>query len=461
MGAMATEVDAVVPPTTGVGTATGALPPREPTEPWPLWQRIAFRFFAAYFILEVSPLNWLSRIPGMGVVLGPIDDVETALIQWANTNFWHVRETLIMPNGSGDTSFGWAIQWTYLALAAVVCVVWSILDRKRTHYDRPLYWVRTIVRYWLATVALSYGIIKLFALQMPFPTLSNLATPLGDLLPMRLSWLFIGYSFPYQFFSGAMETIAGLLLLYRRTVLAGLFAATGAFVNVVMINLAYDVPVKIFSSNLLAGCLFLLALDSKRLLNLLVLNRPVPPTRAWDPNWQRKWQRWLAIGAKAYMLWFFLWIPFKNGRARYIALQSPPPAGPFKVGMYDVTRFSLNGKDVPFANTDTLRWKDVIIDNNLGGSVNTQDEVFWKRYHRGYFRYRPDTAAKTVAVWKISAIPRDSTFMFTMRYEVPDTNTIRWHTKIRNDSVLVEMKRMARHFQLTERQFHWLSEYNR
>ena len=54
---------------------------------------------------------------------------------------------------------------------------------------------------------MSYGIIKLFVLQMPFPQLSQLATPLGDLLPMRFSWLFIGYSVPYQFFSGAMETI--------------------------------------------------------------------------------------------------------------------------------------------------------------------------------------------------------------------------------------------------------------
>jgi hypothetical protein len=48
-----------------------------------------------------------------------------------------------------------------------------------------------------------------------------------------------------------------------------------------------------------------------------------------------------------------------------------------------------------------------------------------------------------------------------MRYEVPDTSVIRFHTKIRDDSVYVELVRMPRHFQLTERQFHWLSEYNR
>ena len=42
-------------------------------------------------------------------------------------------------------------------------------------------------------------------------------------MPMRLSWLFIGYSTPYEIFSGAMETVAGLLLLFRRTITAGLF----------------------------------------------------------------------------------------------------------------------------------------------------------------------------------------------------------------------------------------------
>ena len=81
--------------------------------------------------------------------------------------------------------------------------------------------------------------------------------------------------------------------------------------------------------------------------------------------------------------------------------------------------------------------------------------------HRGYFRYKPDTAAHTAVVWKTSTIPRDSTYMFTMRYEVPDSGTIRLHTVIRGDSVHVELVRVARHFQLTERQFHWLSEYNR
>src|SRR6185312_15050627 len=102
-------------------------------------------------------------------------------------------------------------------LAALAAVVWSLVDRKPRNHARLAYWLRQGTRYYVASAALGYGIIKLLLLQMPFPTLSQLATPLGDLLPMRFSWLFIGYSAPYQFFSGLMETTAGVLLLYRRT----------------------------------------------------------------------------------------------------------------------------------------------------------------------------------------------------------------------------------------------------
>src|SRR4051812_27798473 len=152
---------------------------------------------------------------------------------------------------------------------------------------------------------------------MPFPTLSQLATPLGDLLPMRFSWLFIGYSVPYQFFSGAMETVAGPLLLNRRTVTAGLFAATGGFMNVVMINIPYDVPVKLFAMHLLFSCLFLLALDSRRLVSFLVLNQGAPPTRAYDPVFPRTWQRWGSVAVKVFILFQILYLPATNSWKRY------------------------------------------------------------------------------------------------------------------------------------------------
>lgn len=428
---------------------------------WPAWQRVAFRFFFVYLLLQVAPWNWFRAIPGVPVLLRYWRMLVDWAVHWSNAQFFHVRETLVPTNGSGDTSWAWAQVWLYLGIAAITCVAWSALDRRRREYDRLSYWLRLGLRYYVATAALSYGIIKLFALQMAFPTLSQLATPLGDLLPMRFSWLFIGYSLPYQVFSGVMETTAGLLLLNRRTVTAGLFTATGAFMNVVMINVSYDVPVKIYAMHLLFSCLFLLALDSRRLVNFLVLNRPTPPTSAYDPAFTRPWQRWGSRAVKVFIVFQILLFPLRDDWTRYQNVNAPPAPGPFRPGVYDVRSYVVNRTPVPPGTADTLRWKDLIFDSDGAGSVNTADQLFWQRYRRGYFRYKPDTAAHVAAVWKVSAIPRDSTFLFTMRYEAPDTNTIRLHTVIRGDSVHVELVRVPRHFQLSERQFHWLSEYNR
>ena len=427
---------------------------------WPVWQRVLFRFFLVWFLLQISPWTWFWVIPGVRWLVELWSEVWYRAVTSANACCFHVRESLVPVNGSGDTSYGWAQIWLTLSVAAIAAVVWSLLDRKRPNYERGLYWLRTIIRYYLASAALSYGIYKLFATQMPFPTLSQLATPLGDLLPMRLSWLFMGYSTPYQIFAGAMEFIAGVLLLFRPTVTAGLLLAMGAFLNVAMINLGYDVPVKIFALHLLFSSVFLLALDSKRLLGFLVHNTGAPPTRAWEPPFTRRWQRWAGRAVWLFMVWQLLIQPFRQSWSYSESLAARSAPGIFGTAVYEVRHFVIGSDTVP-AGADSLRWKDVIFDHADGGSVATRDSLFWRRYGRGYFRYKPDTTAKTVAVWRNSFVPGDSMFLFTMRYERPDTSTIRLHTAFRGDSVHLELVKQERHFQLAERQFHWLSEYNR
>jgi hypothetical protein len=428
---------------------------------WPLWQRVAFRFFCVYWLLQITPWAWFSAAPGTPFILGLYEKLVDWAVYASNDRFFHVRATLIPTNGSGDTSYAWAQLWLYLSLALMACVLWSVIDRKRRAYPSLSYWLRMIVRYYVASAALGYGIIKIFALQMGFPTTSQLATPLGDLLPMRFSWLFIGYSVPYQVFSGVMETVAGLLLLYRPTITLGLFAATGAFLNVVMINLGYDVPVKLYSSHLLVACLFLLAMDAPRLFNLLVLNRPVPATQLYDQRFTLPWQVWGSRAVKTFFLFQLVYAPFMSGYERFRSAKAAPKPGPFRTGVYDVTSYTVNGVPHPDTPADTIRWQDVIFDSQMAGSINSRDQLFQQRYRRAYFRFKPDTIAHTAVVWKTSTIPGDSTFLFTMRYALPDTNHIRLEMVIRGDSVAVELARTARHFQLAERQFHWLSEYNR
>ena len=434
--------------------------PRPAAKHWPLWQRVLFRFFFVYLLLQIAPWTWLSWLPLLNVVVRPWSWLVDWAVRASNDRFFHVRDTLVPVNGSGDTSWSWTQLWLFLSLALIACVIWSVLDRRRANYDRLGYWLRTITRYYIATAALGYGIIKLFALQMPFPNLSQLSTPLGDFLPMRLSWLFLGYSFKYQLFSGLMEAAAGLLLLYRRTVTLGLLAATGAFLNVVMINMSYDVPVKLYASHLLFACLFLLAWDARRLFSFLVLNRPAQGTTLYEPPFTRTWQRvtmWCVWGL---FVWSLAIAPFLGAARRYRTVANPPAGVPFPIGVYDVKHYVFNGRTIDPLLTDTMRWRDVIFDTNASGSINTKDRVFWHRYGRGYFRFKADTTQRTAVVWKTSTA-LDSVYLFDLRYEVPDRNTIKLWAVIRNDSVYAELVRSNRHFQLAERQFHWLSEYNR
>lgn len=438
--------------------APAYVPVPAPRVVWPLWQRVLFRFFAIYLTLQIGPWDWLGRIPYVAIVFRPYDKLMDWMVRESNARWFHIADPLVLPNGSGDTSWAWAQMWLFVILAIVGTVVWSLLDRKRANYSRAAYWLRTITRFYIAFAALSYGLIKVFSLQMPFPTLSNLSTPLGDLLPMRLSWLFIGYSTTYQMFSGLAETIAGLLLLWRRTVTLGLITAFGAFLNVWLINLAYDVPVKLYAGHLLLACAFLLAVDAPRLFRLLVLNKPVTGTGLYDPPHSGKAFRIGRIAAKAFMLWFFLWMPAKSSYQRW---KTPVrPAVPLTAGIYDVRLFVRNGDTIPDVRSDSIRWRDLIIDNPGGGSVGTTDTLFWQRYRRGYFRYKADTSKHMLTMWRTS-FRQDSAGILSARYEVPDSNSARLWGKIGNDSVYMELARSNRHFQLAERQFHWLSEYNR
>ncbi len=417
---------------------------------WPWWRKLLFRFCCIYLLLYMAPLQWVGNLPLLGYVSEYYAKAENGLVTLTNTHLIHVKDVLIPLNGSGDTSYGYA-QLVFFAGAALLgMLVWTWLDTKRRNYERGYYWLLVLVRYYVAMNALSYGIIKLFGQQMIFPSLSQLATPLGDFLPMRFSWLFIGYSTPYQFFSGAAEVVAGLFLLFRRTSTLGALVAAGVFMNVMMMNLCYDIPVKLFSIHLFALSNFLLAADARRLLNFFVFNRPTQPSLPLTLP-----KRWMRISQQVLKLAFVVVYGLMPLYQAYQFRREPtlpiPSNKRLTTGVFSVEEFSS-------AMPDSLRWKDVIFEKGPTGSIQTADTSLRQRYHRAYFGYELDTAKHQI---KFKKFPSDSTFLFTLRYTQPDTNHIQLQGRIRADSVQIALKRQPRHFQLAERQFHWLSEANR
>jgi hypothetical protein len=427
---------------------------------WPLIHKILFRFFFIYFVLYIGPWDWFEIIPGVGFILNYYRDLFEWLVIKSNYHLFHVfgiRNVVQVFNGSGDTSFSWAANYFLLTVAAAGSVIWSLVDFKRKSYRQLNYLLCILVRYNLALTAFFYGFDKVFMLQMPFPLQSQLATPLGDLLPMRFSWLFIGYSEPYQVFSGIMEVLVGLLLLWRRTATLGTLLATAVFINVMMLNLCYDIPVKLYSMNLVLMCFYLLVNEYKRIICFFVLNKPASVCSIYNFELGKKWMRITRIILKLGIV-FLVCKSLYDIYGVYKEEQRATGTKPFLPGVYEVNKFVLNKDTLPPLNTDTLRWQDMIFEKGEMGSIKTSDTLFRKRYGRAYFRFTVDTMKQTLSLKKF---PQDSLFIASFHYSLPGNNTIILTGRKQNDSLYVELVKSNRHFQLEEKQFHWLSEANR
>jgi uncharacterized membrane protein YphA (DoxX/SURF4 family) len=430
--------------------------------PWSGLQKVLFRFFVIFFLLGIFPVGDLDSLPVWKYVQSGYNSMIDSVANLVDRHLLHIQPPPGVPlpvnDGAGDTSHFWAQLWVMALLSAIGCLVWSLVDRRRENYQRLGYYLRTAFRYYLAWECFVYGFLKIFCIQMQAPDLSQLATPLGDFGPMRMSWMYMGYGSPYEVFAGVAEVVAGLLLLYRRTVTLGLLAAMGVFVNVVMMNLTYDIPVKGFSMVLALCCLVLLVWDHQRLVSFLGLNQTTGGTRLYepvDPGRGMRIARWVL---KLYFIYIVIALCFFKDAKWYRDLHKPAVAGPIHSGAYTVRVFAINNDTIPPSFLDSTRWKDIVFEGRLAyGSVSSPDTSFGRKYGygRGFFHYETDSVAHLLTITS-----RHHPIL-ECRYELPDSNTVVLRGRLHQDSVYMVLQRSNHEFQLSEWQFHWISESNR
>jgi len=428
-----------------------------PVEPWPAWQRILFRFFFIFYCIFIGPWTFLWVIPKSSFVLEYLEAGVNATSLFLNKLLFHIPPATKAPNGNGDFPEQWMLVATCTLLAAVGCVLWSVIDRKRKEYYRLNYWFSLGIRYFIIFNGFTYGLIKMFGLQMPFPNLSQLATPLGDYLPMRFSWMFIGYSSSYQFFSGALEFLSAVLLLFRKTATLGVLVATGVFFNVMMLNLSYDIPVKINSISLVIMCLYLLVQELPRLYRFFFRQQAVGSHIFIFP-FKTKRKRLIAVGAKWVFVLLALYGELSNDTARLSQLAKRKMPAPLSAGIYDVILHTKMGDTVTVNMPDSVYWQNLVLDRGYEGSIKGTDSRFRQRYGRGYFSFEIDSSTKVLSL-KRSAI--DSVFLARFNYQIKDSALVELYSYPNRDSMYVLLRRRPIPFPLSERPFHWVSETNR
>lgn len=287
-----------------------------PPAAWDPWIRLGFRFLVLYFALfAIRFLTW--------ALLGGDLPWSKGLYLWVAANVFQV-EIQFFTGESSDTTYDYVIIATHLALATAGAAAWSILGRRQTAYPLLFDAQWTMMRVFLSTALLLYGFSKIYAAQMPPPSIFKLATPLGNLSPMDLLWCFMGASPTYQIVAGWLEFIPGILLLFRRTQLLGALTAAGALLNVWLLNVCYGVCVKNMSLHLLLLACVIALPDASRLFSFLVLQRAIVP-RNIEPPWRSlrlrrflSWSRWTWICIV--FGWVFVFTPYQLGY-----FQSPKP----------------------------------------------------------------------------------------------------------------------------------------
>jgi hypothetical protein len=428
-----------------------------PVEPWPAWQRMLFRFFFIFYCAFIGPWTFLWVIPKSPLVLTYLEEGVNAISLFLNKLLFHIPPATKQPNGNGDYPEQWMLVAACTLLAAVGCVLWSVIDRKRKEYYWLNYWFSLGVRYFIILNGFTYGLVKMFGLQMPFPNLSQLTTPLGDYLPMRFSWMFIGYSTPYQFFSGALEVLSAVLLLFRKTATLGVLMATGVFFNVMMLNLSYDIPVKINSISLVVMCLYLLVQELPRLYRFFFLQQAVPSHIFVFPfNTKRK--RRIATAAKWAFVLLALYGEFDNDIARRDQLAKRKMPQPLSAGIYDVILHTKMGDTITVNMPDSVYWQNLVLDRGYEGSIKVTDSRFRQRYGRGYFSFQIDSSTKLLS---LKRTPADSGFFAQFTYQIKDSTLVELYSYPNRDSMYVLLRKRSMPFPLSERPFHWVSETNR
>ncbi|MFP5284995.1 MAG: hypothetical protein ACLGI9_04590, partial [Thermoanaerobaculia bacterium] len=322
-------------------------------------RRALFRFLFSYLVLYNFPFP-LDRIPVHGETVKQwYREAWDAAVPWVGERAFGV-EARLRATGSGDTVFNYVQIFCYLVLALVAAAVWTLLDRRRAGSARLYEWLRVYIRFALASTMLVYGAYKVIPEQFGTPFPSELLQPIGESSPMRLLWTFMGASIPYVIFTGLAEMVGGLLLVARRTTLLGALVCIGVMSNVVLLNLSYDVPVKLYSSHLLLMAVFLAAPDLKRLANLLVWNRRVPPTEERPLFATRAGNR----AALAFRTAFILYLAVASLHRSYAARQEfvEVATGQRLYGAWEVGELAVDGVVRPLLVTDETLWRRLVFE---------------------------------------------------------------------------------------------------
>ncbi|MGN7889878.1 DoxX family protein [Dyadobacter endophyticus] len=416
---------------------------------WSRAEIVAFRVAAIYFVIQVLPLD--GRFFGTNWLNPQFHDLfalTTYMPAFVSAGVWGI-----------ESFANWLIA---LVIAVAGAVLWGFLEREPSEYNVLYYGLRVLLRYRLAVGLIGYGVLKLFKIQLPEPTLSDLHSSYGDYLPWKIYSLTTGIGSAYYEQSiGLVELAAAVLLLFRKTATIGASIAIFVLTNIVIANFAYEFGEHVYSAYLLSIALFLLAYDLPRLYNVFV-KRQFTRAESFKPAFASNWVVRAQLAVKI-LVAVFLVVYGVKAYAGSDNWPFPAKAGLSNAyGFYNVSEYRVNQDTIPYSLTDPERWNNVVFEkwNTISikrnrparldlsvPSITERNYEYAGNASRHFYSYELDTLVGELTLHARNSASPDLHF----RYARPDSATIVLSGRNENqDSVRIVLSKINRKYLLNE-----------
>lgn len=418
---------------------------------WSPAKRIALRFCVSYFVL----FSLTNQICGSFFPIPKLNfpDLSTLwptrqVVLWTAAHIFHISPPpSYLETGSGDRTWDWLLAFCLLVLSVAVTAVWSLFDRKRDSYTTLYAWFRIFVRFALASQMFVYGMAKVVPLQMPFPSLTRLVEPFGNFSPMGVVWASVGASPAYETFAGCAEVLGGFFLIFPRTVTFGALICLVDMIQVFMLNMTYDVPVKLFSFNLVVMSLVLLAPDFGRLADFFFFSRTAAGASEAQPFRTHRGNR---VALRVQVVYGILLLALFAYRSYlgWFQYGGGSPQSPL-YGIWTVEQMSMDGQTRAPLLTDYDRWRRVIFQAPTSITFQRMDDSIAR------FGASIDSKQRTVSLTKAN----DKRWSAKLAFDRPAPDRLIANGTMGGHSIQMRLRQVdSKRLLLVSRGFHWIQE---
>jgi hypothetical protein len=233
--------------------------------------------------------------------------------------------------------------------------------------------------------------------------------------------------------------------------------------NVFMLNMSYDVGVKLFSFHLLMMSVFLIAPDMRRLANYFVLRRPIEFVPDEPLIKSRAWNR-LIIVAQVACVCYLGAGEFRDASQWVEGRHQRQLANPY-YGIWAVKEFALNGESRPPLATDSSRWQSVVFDQPDSWDGKDGLMIQFMDGQRRLFFTSPDSAKHVLKLQRLDDNRTSNSalrgllpplpFSTELRIESSEPNNVTIQGEFDGQQVRAVLERKQSTFPIFNSGFHW------